>query len=171
MDEAADPQSPSAPRKGRHRIPLSNRLGQKTPLNWKLVAVSLGVAVGVSAIIFALASTSATARMERGGHFDKEVVVEPGRTFSTIVATGLDSSYHFAVKPLNGDVFMAFGRVDDGRTDWPTEDAVDQALDERVAVEAGKSKTLSGSMPRGRYAWAVINPSTHKPVRVLINFN
>jgi hypothetical protein len=169
MDDAA--QDPAAPRRGRHRIPLSNRLGQKTPVNWKLLGISLAVALGVTALVFTLASMRAKARMERSGHFDDEVVIEPGRTFSYIVSTGMDSSYSFGIKPLNGDVFMAFGRVDDGATNWPTEADVEQALDQRVQVEAGKSKVLSGSMPRGRYTWAVINPSTHKPVRVVIRFD
>src|SRR5262245_30988475 len=99
MDDAGEQQSPPAPRKGRHSIPLSNRLGQKTPTNWKLLGISLAAAVGVTVVVFSVASTSAKARMERGGHFDDEVVIEPGRKFSYIVATGLDSSYHFAVKP------------------------------------------------------------------------
>ena len=170
MDDAGEQETSPAPRRGRHRIPLSNRLGQKTPVNWRLLAVSLAAAVVVTVVVFALASTRAKAVMERSGHFDDEVVIEPGRQFSYIVSTMLDSSYHFAVKPLNGDVFMAFGRVDDGATNWPTAGALEQALEERVSVEAGKSKVLSGSMPRGRYTWAVINPSTHKPVRVIIRF-
>jgi hypothetical protein len=171
MDDAGAPQDPAAPRRGRHRIPLSNRLGQKTPVNWKVLAISLVAAVAATAMVFTLASMRAKARMERSGHFDDEVVIDPGRTFSYIVSTGMDSSYSFGVKPLNGDVFMAFGRVDDGATNFPTEDDVEKALDERVKVESGKSKRLSGSMPRGRYTWAVINPSTHKPVRVVINFD
>ena len=35
-------QDPAAPRRGRHRIPLSNRLGQKTPVNWKLLGMTTG---------------------------------------------------------------------------------------------------------------------------------
>jgi hypothetical protein len=79
------------------------------------------------------------------------------------------SSYVFTVSPIDGPVIMAVGRIDAGEHQKMDPDDIDRALEGGVQVEVGKSHTLTGPMDRGRYTWAVSNPTGRK-VRVKISF-
>ncbi len=160
-------------RRGRHRIPLSGLSGPKYSSSWKVIAISLGAAVLVTAIICWLASASAEKRYGRmkdaQGNFDEEVLLPPGKDISYVITVLFSSHYSFTVSPIDGRVDMACGQIDDGDQQQMNPKDIGRALERAVSVEAGKSNTLSGLMERGRYVWAVSNPTGQK-VRVKITF-
>jgi len=127
-------------------------------------------AVLVTGCVFWLVSKSADEDLKRRGIFDNEVTIPPGKEFGYIIVVALSSSYQFEVRPLDGGAVMAVGRVDDGDTDKMSRSDLASAMENAVPVEAGKSRTQTGEMSRGRYLWVVANPSRDKPVRVKIKF-
>jgi hypothetical protein len=160
-------------RRGRHRIPLSGQLGPKGPRNWKLLAISIGVAVVVAAVFFAIMAAGGENyvrnQQNASGAFGDEVILPPGKSISYVITVMFSSSYVFTVSPIDGPVIMAVGRIDAGEHQKMDPDDIDRALEGGVQVEAGKSHTLTGPMDRGRYTWAVSNPTGRK-VRVKISF-
>ncbi|HVE42903.1 MAG TPA: hypothetical protein VNM14_23685 [Planctomycetota bacterium] len=173
--ERCDACAPSAadppPRRGRHRLPLSGLSGTKPPTNWKLLAISLGIAALATGLIVWFASTVAE-QMAGGGDrtFDgDEVVLPPGKEVGQVVTHLFSTSYTLTAAPIDGRVVMLVLRLGDGDGPQRSPEAIQAALKEAPLVEAGQSKTLGGQMDRGRHLWLVTNP-TDKKVRVRVTF-
>lgn len=158
-----------APR-SRKRLPLSGLSGAKCGSGWKGTLLALLGAAAITGGVFWGISKSADETMVRRGYFDNEVTLPPGKEFGYVLVVALSSSYEFRVRPEDGAVVMAVGRLDDGDGEKMSDRDLAAALRNASVVEPGKTGRESGEFSRGRYGWVVANPSKEKPVRVRINF-
>jgi hypothetical protein len=161
----------ATPPRRRKRLPLSGLSGAKYSSGWKVTVLALLGAAAVTSAVFWFASSSAEETMRKQGHFDNEVTIPPGKEFGYVLAVMLSSHYQFAVTPLDGPAVMAVGRVDDGDSEAMSPADLASVAAKAVKVEAGKVGKETGELSRGRYVWAVWNPSKDRPVRVKIKFD
>jgi hypothetical protein len=141
-------------------------------VGWKVITISLIVAVGTGLGLYSVASSVARDKMEyRWGIYSRTVTIPPGEQITHVQERIALRVYDLEVIPHDGTVIVAYGITMADRFEDIDRKDVQAALDKGLRLEAGKGRRITGQFDWGCCYWMVVNPSKDKPVVVSIQFS